>query len=48
MEQSLADRGDGEELIETKVGGVHSTDSRLRPSSVPLLCDMDLSLLIML
>ena len=23
MEQSLADRGDGEELIDTKVGGMH-------------------------
>ena len=23
MEQSLADRGDGEELIDTKIGGVH-------------------------
>ena len=28
MEQSLADRGDGKEMIDTKVGGVHSTDSR--------------------
>ena len=33
MEQSLTDRGDGEELIDTKLGGVHSTDSRLQPSS---------------
>ena len=26
MGQSLSDRGDGEELMDTKVGGVHSTD----------------------
>ena len=45
MEQSFADRGDGEELIETKVEGVHSTTTALQ--NVPLLCDMDLSLLIM-
>ena len=31
MEQSLADKGDGEELIDTKVGEVHSTDCRLQP-----------------
>ena len=31
MEQSLADRDDGEEVIDTKVGGVHSTDKDLRP-----------------
>ena len=39
MEQSLAGRGNGEELIKTKVGGVHSTYSRLRPSQ--LVYDMD-------
>ena len=48
MEQSLGDRGDGEELvyIDAKVGGVHSTDKEPRPSQV---CprDMGLSLLIM-
>ena len=27
--QGLADRGDGEELIDTKVVGLHSTDSQL-------------------
>ena len=31
MEQRLADRGDGEELVDTKVGGVYSTDSQLQP-----------------
>ena len=31
VEQSLSDRGEGEELLDSKVGGVHSTDSRLRP-----------------
>ena len=36
MEQSLADTGDGEELIETKVGGVNSMDSPLQPSQVCL------------
>ena len=44
MEQSLADRGDGEKLIETKVGGVHLTDSQ---PSVPLVCVMGLRVLIM-
>ena len=37
MKQSLAYRGDGEELIDTKLGGVHSTDSRLQPSHLCLL-----------
>ena len=48
MEQNLADRGDGEELIETKVWGC-AFDGQLTTalSSVPLLCDMELSLLIM-
>ena len=36
LEQSLAYRGDGEEMTDTKVGGVHSTDSRLQPSKVSL------------
>ena len=36
MEQSLEDSGDGEELIDTKVEGVHSTDKGLRPSQVCL------------
>ena len=35
MEQSLADRGEGEELEDTKVGGVHSTDKDLRPLTMP-------------
>ena len=34
MKQSLADRGDGEELIDTKLGGVHSTDSQLQLSNL--------------
>ena len=37
MEQSLADIGDGEQLIDTKVGGMDSTDSQLRPSKVCLM-----------
>ena len=45
MEQSLADRGDGEELIDTKFGGVHLTDKDLR--RIPLVYDMGISLLIM-
>ena len=44
MEQSLADRGDGEQQIDTKVGGVHSMDCRIQSSQ---LCDIGLSLLIM-
>ena len=36
MEQSLADRGDGENLIYSKPRGVHSTDSRLHPSQLCL------------
>ena len=36
MEQGLADSGDGEELIDTNVGGVHSTDSLLQPCQVCL------------
>ena len=32
MEQSLADKGEGEELIDTRLGCVHSTDNRLQPS----------------
>ena len=32
MEQSLADRGDEEEVIDTKIEGVHSMDKDLRPS----------------
>ena len=38
MEQSLADRGDGEELIETKVAGVLMEDSRQQPSYMYLCC----------
>ena len=45
---NFTDRGDGEELLDTKVGGVHSTDKEQRPSKcMPLLCDFGLSLLIM-
>ena len=36
MEQRLTDRGNGEELIDTKVEGVHSTDNRPLPSQVCL------------
>ena len=36
MEQNLADRSDGEELIDAKVGGVHSMVSRLQRSKVCL------------
>ena len=36
MEQSLAVRGDGEELIDTKVVDVHLTDSQLHPSQLYL------------
>ena len=31
MGQSVTDRGDGEELIDTKVGGVHSTEKTYGP-----------------
>ena len=31
MEQSLAERSDGEEVEDTKLGGVHSTGNRLQP-----------------
>ena len=34
MKQSLVDRGDGEKLIGTNVGDVHSMDSRLQLSEV--------------
>ena len=49
MEQSWADRGDGGELIETKVGGACAFDGKPTTvlPSVPLLCDMGLGLLIM-
>ena len=38
MEQSLADKGDRGELIDSKVGGVHSTVKDLRPSQIWLYC----------
>ena len=34
MGQGLADRGDVEELIDTKVGGVHLTDKATQPSKL--------------
>ena len=40
MEQTLTERGDGEELINTIVGGVHLADSRLQPSYIYLYCVM--------
>ena len=44
----FTDRGDGEELIDTKLGVVHSTDNRLQPSKVCLqLLIWDIGLLIM-
>ena len=46
MGQSLTDIGDGEELIDTKVGGVHLTDSRIRPSQIcHIVYDMGFGLL---
>ena len=38
MEESLADRGDGEELIDAKVWFVLPTDKDLRPSQACLYC----------
>ena len=38
MEQSLSDKGDGEEQTDTKVGAVYSTDIEQRPSKVFLYC----------
>ena len=32
MEQSLADRSDAEEVVDTKLGGVHSMDNQLQLS----------------
>ena len=43
MEQSLVDRGDGVEQIESKVGSIRSTDSLLRPY-MPLVYDIVLSM----
>ena len=31
---NLADRADGEEHIDSKVGGVHRTDNDLRPTEI--------------
>ena len=36
MEQSLAETGDGEELIDTKTVGVQQTDSKLPPAQLCL------------
>ena len=48
MEQSFADRGYGEELIDTKVESVHSMDIQLQPvPSIPLAYGLGISLLIM-
>ena len=38
MEERLADRDDGEELIDTKFVGVHSTDKEKRDSKICLYC----------
>ena len=40
MEESLTDRGDGEELIITNVEGVHSTDKDLQPSQLCVICGL--------
>ena len=37
MNQSVSDRSDGEELRDTKVVGVYSTDSQLQPFQVYIL-----------
>ena len=34
MEQNLADRSEGEEVVNTKLGDVHSTENRLQFSQV--------------
>ena len=34
MQQSLADRGDGEKLIDANVLGVNFTDSQQQPSKI--------------
>ena len=39
---SLTDKGEGEELIDTKVGRVHPTDSKLWPSQLYLQCMYDM------
>ena len=44
MDQSLADRSDGEEVVDTKLGSVPSTDSRLQPSNLSLQCMILLNL----
>ena len=47
-EQLLIDRGDGEELMDTKLGDVHLTDIRLQPSkSIPAAYYMGTGRLIM-
>ena len=40
MEQSLAEGGDGEELVDTKFGGVHYKDKDLRSSPLCLKCNI--------
>ena len=45
MERTLVDRRGEEELIDTKVGGVHLMDKGQR--HIPLLCNMGFSMLIM-
>ena len=48
MKQSLANSGDGEELIDTIVVGVHSKDPTTALPGMPLVCNMGISLLIIL
>ena len=38
IEQNLADRDDGEELIDTKVEGIHLADKGQWPSQVSFYC----------
>ena len=47
MEQGLLDRGDGEELIDTKVVDVHFDGQPTTTlPSMPLVCNVGISLLI--
>ena len=38
IERSVTVEGDGEELIDTEVGGVHLNDCQLQPSQACLYC----------
>ena len=47
MEQSLADRGNGEELIDTKGGGPYDCQPSMVLQIMPLVYDLGISLLSM-